>query len=152
MADSQPEIDEPINCLVVDNVIRIPTAEFRYTYSRSPGPGGQNVNKVNTQVHLHWDLDASPSLYEAVKDRFRAQYGRRINSKGQVVIWSSRFRVRQKNIDDCLEKLRVLIESVAKPPAIRKKTRRTRASNQRRLDSKKQRASKKQGRRGSFDD
>ena len=78
--------------LIVNRRIRIPLREFRFSYARSRGPGGQNVNKVNTKVSLHWSIDSSPSLPDDVRDRFRAKYPRRINKRGAVVISSGRSR------------------------------------------------------------
>jgi ribosome-associated protein len=121
---------------------------MRFTFARSSGPGGQNVNKVNTKVTLHWPLASSPSLPDEVRDRFRARFRRRINKQGELVIHSQRYRDQERNVDDCLEKLRALVLEVASPPKRRRPTRPTRASRERRLREKKARSQKKDLRRG----
>ena len=77
--------------LEVNHRISIPLKEFSYTFARSSGPGGQNVNKVNSKVTLHWNVTTSPSLPEDVRARFLATYPRRINKEGLFVINSERF-------------------------------------------------------------
>jgi ribosome-associated protein len=135
--------------LVVAPHIQIPPAEFEFTYARSSGPGGQNVNKVNSKAVLRWQATKSPSLPEAVRTRFLAKYGSRLTGDGELLITSERYRDQPRNIDDCLEKLREMLLSVAVAPKKRKKTKPSRASKERRLDSKKRDSSKKQSRRWS---
>lgn len=135
--------------LVVAPHIQIPPAEFEFTYARSSGPGGQNVNKVNSKAVLRWQATKSPSLPEAVRSRFLAKYGSRLTGDGELLITSERYRDQPRNIDDCLEKLREMLLSVAVAPKKRKKTKPSRASKERRLDSKKRDSSKKQSRRWS---
>ena len=130
--------------LVVDPQIRIPLSELRLTFSRSGGPGGQNVNKVNSKVTLHWDVEHSPSLPADVRERFVARYLPRINTQGEVVIHSQRYRDQGRNREDCLEKLRQLILAVRRPPVRRRPTGPTRASRERRLRAKQHTAHKKQ--------
>ena len=84
--------------LVVDANIEVPLSEFSFSFSRSAGPGGQHVNKVNTKVTLHWGVLASPSIPAGVKDRFRARFHRRINKQDQLVLTSQRFRDRGRNV------------------------------------------------------
>lgn len=135
--------------LVVTRRIRIPLSEFAFTFSRSSGPGGQNVNKVATKSRLRWPVAATESLGPAVKERFLKKYRRRITVEGDLLVTSQRYRDRPRNIDDCLEKLRLMILSVAEPPVPRKKTKPTRASRERRLREKRQQSEKKQSRRRS---
>jgi ribosome-associated protein len=135
------------NVLVVTRSIRIPRDEFTFTFMRSSGPGGQNVNKVNTKVRLRWDVARSPSLPEAVRERFQRNYARRITTEGDLLITSQRYRDQARNIDDCLEKLRELLAAVATPPRRRKKTRPSRASKERRLQGKREQSERKRGRR-----
>lgn len=122
--------------LVVDSQIQIPLADMRYSFSRSSGPGGQNVNKVNSKVTLHWNIEASPHVPAAVRERFKTMYRHRINAEGDVVIYSQRYRDQVRNREDCLEKLRQLILSVRTPPKRRRPTRPSRASRERRLREK----------------
>jgi len=133
--------------LTVNRSIRVPHAEFTFTFSRSSGPGGQNVNKVNTKVQLRWPVEATSSLNVAVKQRFVTKYRRRITSEGELLVTSQRYRDQARNIADCLDKLRSMIEGVATPPAPRRKTKPTRSSRERRLKSKREQSEKKQARR-----
>ena len=130
----------------------IPIGEFRFSFSRSSGPGGQNVNKLNTKASLRWAVAASPSLPESVRGRFLAKYGSRINKAGELLMTSQRFRDAARNVADCLEKLRVMIASVAVAPLPRRPTRATRSSVEKRLRQKRGRAERKRRRREVADD
>lgn len=132
--------------LEVNHRISIPFKEFTYTFARSSGPGGQNVNKVNSKVTLHWDVTGSPSLPEDVRARFLAQYPRRVNKDGFLVINSERFRDQSRNVTDCTNKLRDLILVVATPPKKRRPTKPTKGSKERRLAGKRETSQKKQAR------
>ena len=132
--------------LVVNHRIAVPLTEFNFTYSRSSGPGGQNVNKVNTKVTLHWSVSSSSSVPEDVRERFVEKFRRRINNKGQLVVVSQRFRDQGRNVGDCLAKLREMLSNVAIAPKARKATRPSRASRERRLQAKQRTSDKKRGR------
>ncbi len=132
--------------LVVNTEIQVRLREFRFSFSRSSGAGGQNVNKVNTKATLRWDVTHSPSLPEDVRARFLDRYKRRITTRGDLVLTSQRFRDRGRNVADCLEKLRGMLTAVARPPRPRKATKPTRASVERRLSSKHRTRLKKQRR------
>ncbi len=129
--------------LVVDS-IRIPLREFRFTFSRSSGAGGQNVNKVNTKATMRWAVRTTPSLPEAVRQRFLGRYTRRIAATGDLVLTSQRFRDQGRNVADCLEKLRVMLAEVAPAPRARRRTRPTRAAVERRLRDKRAAGARKQ--------
>ncbi|MGH2570014.1 MAG: alternative ribosome rescue aminoacyl-tRNA hydrolase ArfB [bacterium] len=133
--------------LVVDERIAIPIAELRFTYARSSGPGGQNVNKVSSKVILHWNVGGSPSLPEDVRARFVARFRRRLTKDGDVVVQSQRFRDRDRNVADVVAKLRDMLLAVAEAPKKRKRTGPSRAARQRRLHEKRERGEKKRGRR-----
>lgn len=137
--------------LEVNSKIQISIKEFQFSFARSPGPGGQNVNKLNTKVILRWDLDATRSLPEKVKQRFRAKYSRRITKTGEVIITSTRFRDQGRNVADAMHKLKELILTVAEDPKPRKKKRRSKSSQRKRLDQKKRNSDKKRGRQGGWD-
>ena len=131
----------------INSQIEIPDSEIVFTYARSPGPGGQNVNKVNSKAILRWDVTNSPSLPAAVKQRFLVLWQNRITKSGHLVIHSHRYRDQARNVSDCLDRLRVLIRSAATIPQQRKATRPSYGSKIRRLESKKRQSQRKQNRR-----
>lgn len=133
--------------LKIDDRIEIKLTEFNFTFARSGGPGGQNVNKVNSKVVLRWSLEKSKALPDDVRERFVARFHRRISNVGDVLIQSERYRDQGRNVADCLEKLREMLLEVAKAPRTRRPTRRTKGSIERRLKDKKSSAQKKETRR-----
>lgn len=137
--------------LIVNSRISIPLTEFEFSFARSPGPGGQNVNKVNSKAILKWAINDSQSLPESVKLRFLASYKRRISKEGYFLISSSRYRDQARNVDDCTNKLKELILSVAEEPKIRKKRKPSAAAKQRRLNEKKKISARKQDRSNRFE-
>ena len=132
--------------LIINKELKIPLREFRFTFSRSSGPGGQNVNKVNTKALLRWSVAGSPSLPEAVRKRLLAKYGRRVTSEGDLLISSQRFRDAGRNVADCMEKLRAMLGEVAAAPRRRRPTKPTRASVRHRLEQKRRQSRKKRQR------
>jgi ribosome-associated protein len=133
--------------LFVNPRLQIPLAEFEFTFVRSSGPGGQNVNKVNSKASLRWPVMASPSLSEAVRTRFLAKYRNRVTAEGDLLLVSQRYRDQGRNVTDCLDKLRAMLADAATPPVHRKRTRPSRGSIERRLEGKREKSRKKQGRR-----
>ncbi len=133
--------------LVVNAKLKVPLREFRFQFARSGGPGGQNVNKVNTKAELRWRVMASPSLPDAIRRRLVAQQRRRITTQGELLVTSQRFRDAGRNVADCLEKLRAMLAAAAVEPTPRRATKPTRASQRRRLQEKKQNSEKKHRRR-----
>src|SRR5262245_47311670 len=133
--------------LVINERIRIPEDEFEWSFVRSGGPGGQNVNKVASKAVLRWHVVNSPSLPDDVKARFRAQQHRRITGEGELVISSQRYRDQDRNRQDCLDKLREWVQQAAVVPNARKKTRPSRGARERRLADKRRRSATKTARR-----
>ena len=132
--------------LDIDGKLKIPLRGLRFEYVRSSGPGGQNVNKVASKARLFWDVTSSPSLPEAVRARFLDAYSTRVTGEGILVLSSSRYRDQGRNVADCLEKLRGMLQAVAKPPKQRRATKPTKGSVRRRLEAKKQRGERKRER------
>ncbi len=133
--------------LEVNDQIQIPLEELRFTFARSAGPGGQNVNKVNSKAILHWDVSQSPHLPDAVKQRFLSRYRTRVTVLGEIVISSQQYRDQSRNIEDCLEKLREMIVAVVQAPIPRKRTKPSRGVKERRLQSKREQSERKTSRR-----
>jgi ribosome-associated protein len=123
--------------------ITIPDWELTETFIRASGPGGQNVNKVETAVQLRFNALGSPSLSDAVKMRLKAIAGRRMNKDGEIIIEAKRFRSRERNREDARARLAALIERAATPPAPRKKTRVPFSQKRKRLDDKRRRSETK---------
>ena len=127
--------------------IRLVEDEIRERFIRSPGPGGQNVNKVATAVQLRFDVRNSPSLAEDVRERLIRLAGKRVTREGILVIEASRFRTRERNRRDARERLSEWVRKAAVPPGVRKATRPTRESEARRLAEKLRRGELKQARK-----
>ncbi len=133
--------------LIISPQLRIPLREFQFTFARSGGPGGQNVNKVSSKATLRWPVLQSLSLPGPVRTRLLEKIGPRLTATGDLLVTSQRFRDAGRNVADCLEKLRALVAEAAKPVRRRRPTRPTRGSVQRRLDTKRQRSRAKERRR-----
>jgi ribosome-associated protein len=116
--------------------IHLDPTELDEHFTRSPGPGGQNVNKVETAVQLRFDVAGSPSLPEDVRRRLLRLGGRRVDSNGVLMIEAHRFRTRERNREDARERLVELIRRAAHQPKPRVATKPTRASKERRLETK----------------
>lgn len=138
--------------LVVNSRLKIPLREFTFSFARSSGPGGQNVNKVNTKATLRWPVLKSRSLPSRTRERLLAKYGRRVTAQGDLLITSQRFRDAGRNVADCLAKLRKMLAEAAEAPKIRKPTKPTAASVRHRLDRKRKHSRKKELRRRACDD
>ena len=128
----------------INHHIEISETEFEFTYARSGGPGGQNVNKVNSKAVLHWNPSGCPNLPPAVLHRFLARYRNRITNDGQIVIHSQKYRDQARNTADCLQRLREMILEIVAPPVQRRPTKPSKGANRRRLENKKQASERKQ--------
>jgi ribosome-associated protein len=128
--------------------VRIPLGELAFAFVRSPGPGGQHVNKTSTRVELRFNLVDSPSLPEDLRARARSRLQSRLNAEGELVLASSQHRSQMRNRVDCIRRFTEAMTTAIKPPGPRRrKTRPGRAAVARRLDAKKKHANKKTQRR-----
>jgi ribosome-associated protein len=138
--------------LEINAAIRIPDSELEWTFVRSSGPGGQNVNKVASKAVLRWHLAASASLPDEVKTRLCRLQQKRITNEGDLVLTSQRYRDQGSNVADCLEKLRGYVLQATLVPKVRRPSRPTRGSREARLKEKRHRSTAKGRRRPSLDD
>ena len=132
--------------LVVTPDISIPDEEFEWKFIRSSGPGGQNVNKVASAVQLRFLLHRNVSLPASARNRLRRLAGQRLIDDGSILISARSERSQEQNRRDALERLAELIRAALIEPKVRKKTRPTLGSKERRIESKKRRGTTKQGR------
>jgi ribosome-associated protein len=132
--------------------LSIPDGELHWTFVRSSGPGGQNVNKVASKAVLRWNLAANQTLSEDLKARLRIQQRNRITGDGDLVIASQRYRDQERNKEDAFEKLRNMILQASVIPRARRVSRPTRAARERRLETKRRRGEVKRARRPAFED
>jgi len=120
--------------------IAISESEIQEEFIRASGPGGQNVNKVASVVQLRFNVAQSPSLPDDVRERLLKIAGKRITADGILIIEAGRFRTQSQNRKDAMDRLKALIKQASQPPKPRIETTPTRASKERRLESKRQRS------------
>lgn len=130
----------------ISAAIDIPDSELTERFLRADGPGGQHVNRTESAVELRFDVAHSPSLPDAVRMRVLARRDRRLTDEGVLVIQGRRFRDQARNRDDVRVRLAEIIRASLTPPKKRVATKPTRASKERRIAGKKQRASIKRNR------
>jgi ribosome-associated protein len=138
--------------LIVNDRIRIPLTEFEWSFARSGGPGGQNVNKVESKAVLRWQVCSSPSLPGDVRARFLQKFHTRITGDGEIVMSSQRFRDQERNKQDCLEKLTAMLLEAVAVPKVRRPTKPSKASKRRRVEAKRRLSKTKAGRRAPSGD
>ncbi len=132
--------------LRVSDRVLIDEDELSEQFVRSPGPGGQNVNKVATAVQLRWDLVRSQTVPEDVRERLKRLAGRRLSAEGVLTIEAHRYRTQAGNREDARRRLFELVRAASVVPKARKPTRPTAASRERRLQQKRTRGAVKRTR------
>jgi ribosome-associated protein len=132
--------------------LSIPENELIFSFIRSSGPGGQNVNKVATAAQLRFDVHNSPSLTAEVKERLVGLAGTRMTQDGMLVIEAKRYRTQEQNRADALLRLAVLLEKATHRPKVRHATRPSLSARIKRVESKKKRGAVKKQRQPSDED
>jgi ribosome-associated protein len=132
-----------VSDLVVNRGLTIPDTELTETFARSSGPGGQNVNKVETKVTLRWSPADSAMLSDADRSWLLKRLKSRLTDAGELILSSTKTRVQSRNREDVRNRLVGIIREALVRPKKRKPTRPSRASKERRLQAKKQRSQKK---------
>jgi ribosome-associated protein len=129
----------------------IPAHEIQIDFARAGGPGGQNVNKLETKAILRFHVTGSSAFTPAQRERLAAKLASRLTGAGEIVIHASRFREQARNVEDAHERLAATLSKALEVPRARRKTKPTRSSDRRRLEGKKQRSEIKRGRTGGFE-
>lgn len=138
--------------LVINEHLSIPDEELDFSFARSGGPGGQNVNKVSTKAVLRFDLARSPSLSDAQRERILAKLANRVDNDGILMVTAQEHRSQPLNREAALARLATLLAQALKVARKRRKTRVPRAAVERRLEGKRLQARKKQDRRRGGDE
>jgi ribosome-associated protein len=131
--------------------LTIPAACLAMTFSRSSGPGGQNVNKLNTRVSVSLDIAGCDALTDTQKQRLLKVLHTRLDKAGVLTITSQEHRSQHANRQEALDRMAELVAKALKPPRVRKKTKPSKGAVERRLQSKKERGQIKQSRSQKFE-
>src|SRR5712691_8575485 len=141
-----------MDAIVITDSVRVPASALTMRAVRASGPGGQNVNKVASKVDLRVDLDAIEGLADSARARLRALAGHRVDADGRLQITSQLTRDQTRNLEDAREKVRALVVAAMREPKRRRPSRPPTAARERRIESKKRRATVKRlrGRPGDW--
>jgi len=128
--------------------VQLPRAAARFSFSRSGGPGGQAVNKLSTRAELRVAVGAIQGMPDDAADRLRRLAGRRLTAADEIVIHAETYRSQLDNKQACIERLQAMVKQAMKKPRIRRKTKPSKAAQEKRLAAKRAHAEKKDLRRG----
>jgi ribosome-associated protein len=132
--------------LVINDKVNIPLSELVFMASRSSGPGGQHVNTADTRIQVRWNVKESTALNDAERARLLKELASRLTEAGDLILASDTHRSQRRNREEVTQRLAVLVREALIPPKPRKKTKPTRASREKRLDEKRQKARTKKDR------
>lgn len=149
VAPPAPPPAPPADAIDLAPGVKIGESALRFQYARSRGPGGQNVNKVNSKAELWAPLTAIWGLSPRAVGRLRTIAGKRVTAEGEIHLAADSERSQEQNREAVLERLRIMVCAAVHEPKQRRKTKPSRAARQRRLDSKRRRGEIKSGRRGA---
>lgn len=138
--------------LVINERLTIPAAELEISFSRSGGPGGQNVNKVESKVEVRWNPSRSAALVGSDREWLLERLQNRLTAAGDLLVTSSKTRDQAKNRFDALDKMEHLIRRAMFKPKRRRPTKPSRGAVERRLQDKKQASERKRSRRSPISD
>jgi ribosome-associated protein len=144
-------MDDP-SLLRINDRVSIPLAELRFQASRSGGPGGQHVNTSSTRMELWWDVARSTALSEPDRNRILSRLASRLDSQGRLRLVSGAQRSQLQNRQAVMARLQTVVADALKIPKVRRVTRPTKASKERRLAEKKRRGATKRDRRRGPDE
>jgi ribosome-associated protein len=136
-------IREAMNVVYINSRIQIPLSELHFRFTRSGGPGGQNVNRVSTRVELVFDMQHSPSLDPASREMLRSGLRSKLDSRGTLRVVSQESRSQWKNKQTAIEKFEYILRRALRPAKHRTPSTATRSSKEKRLTEKKQRGESK---------
>jgi ribosome-associated protein len=137
--------------LIITPEVVIGDDELEWKFIRASGPGGQNVNKVSSAVQLRFNLPFNSSIPVAARNRLRQIAGQKLNDDGTILFSARNERSQEQNRRAALERLAALVRAALTEPKVRRKTKPTKGSKERRIESKKQRGATKQGRSGRWE-
>ncbi len=146
-APPPPPPPPPPDAIEIVPGVRVSETSLRFRYARSSGPGGQNVNKVNTKAEVWVPVDALFGLSDRALARLQQMAGKRLTIAGEIHIASDTERTQEANRAAVLDRLRALLSQAVREPKVRRKTKPSKAAKRRRLESKKRRGEVKSNRR-----